>query len=77
VIPTTLVPKRVELLNRQTAASLALGDMEQTCSYFEVAVGSAKKLGSDLRYSEVCETYEQMQITWPREPRVKTLAELL
>ncbi len=76
-IPTALVPKRVELLNRQTAVSFALGDMDQTCSYFELAAVSARELGSDLRYNEVCEIYEQMQIMWPHESRMNALEELL
>ncbi len=77
ILPVTLNPKRVELSSRQAAVSFALGDLEQTCSYFEVAAVSARELGSDLRYNEVCETYEQMQIAWPHESRVKALGELL
>jgi tetratricopeptide (TPR) repeat protein len=75
-LPTTFVPRRVELQNRQADASLKLGDMEQTCTYVELAGTSALKLGSDLRYSEACETYQQTQLKWPHERRVKALAEL-
>src|SRR5260370_1489028 len=77
MLPVAFIPKRVELSSRQAAVSFALGDLEQTCSYFEVAALSAKQLGSDLRYNEVCETYEQMQVAWSHESRVKALAELL
>jgi tetratricopeptide (TPR) repeat protein len=75
-VPTTVVPRRVELLNRKAEASLKLGDMEQTCVQVEAAGTFALQLGSDLRYSEACETFQQVQIKWPRERRVKALAEL-
>lgn len=75
-IPTTVVPRRAELLNRQASAALKLGEMEQTCTYVELAGTSALQLGSDLRYSEACETYHQMQRTWPHERRVKGLEDL-
>jgi transcriptional regulator with XRE-family HTH domain len=75
-IPTTVVPRRVELQCRQASASLKLGDLEQTRKYVELAGISALHLGSDLRYSEACETYQQMHMKWPHERSVKALAEL-
>lgn len=75
-VPTTIVPRRVELMNRQADTSLKLGDMEQACTYVELAATSALQLGSDLRFSEASETYQQMQLTWPHERRIKGLAEL-
>lgn len=75
-IPSALVPQRVELLNRQAATLLALGDMDATSAYLELAVPSALKLGSDLRYHEACEIYQQMQEKWPGEQKVKVLTEL-
>lgn len=75
-VPLSLVPQRVELLSRQALTSVALGDLEQSCSYVELALTSALKIGSDLRYNEVCETYLQMQFKWPHEQRVKELADL-
>jgi len=76
-IPTTIVPRRVELLSRKTATLLALGDMRETCECFELTVLSAKELGSALRYNEACETYEHMQLKWPQERNVKALVDLL
>lgn len=76
-IPTAVVPRRVELLSRKTATLLALGDMHQTCESFELTVLSTKELGSALRYNEACETYEQMQLKWPQERKVKALVDLL
>jgi hypothetical protein len=76
VIPQGLIPQRVELLSRQAAASLELDDLEQTCAFLETATTSALELGSDLRYSENCETYLQAQAKWKGEKKVKALAEL-
>lgn len=76
-IPNALVPQRVELMNRQTTAALALGDMHRACDNLELAIPSALTLGSDLRYNEACETYEHMQAKWPQEKRVKELVQLL
>jgi transcriptional regulator with XRE-family HTH domain len=75
-VPKTIVPRRVELLNRQADTSLKLGDLEQTRTYVELAGTSALQLGSDLRFSEASETYQQMQLKWPYERSVKALAEL-
>ena len=75
-IPNTVVPRRVELLNRQASAALKLGDMDQTCNYVESAGSSALQLGSDLRYSEAREIYQRLQLKWPQERKVKALAEL-
>src|SRR6266536_1143369 len=75
-IPQRIVPQRVELLSRQAATVLALGDMHQVGNHLEVLVPSARALGSDLRYNEAREIYEQMQVTWPFEQRVKALRDL-
>jgi tetratricopeptide (TPR) repeat protein len=75
-IPTSLVPQRVELLSRQATTSVMLKEMEQSCTLVELAVTSALKLGSNLRFNEASETYEAMRVLWPNEPKVKTLDEL-
>jgi len=75
-VPTTVVPRRVELLNRRATTSLKLGDMDQACTCVEMAGTSALQLGSHLRYSEACETYQHMHLKWPHERKVKGLAEL-
>ncbi len=75
-LPSTLVPQRVELLSRQALTSVELGDMEQSCTYVELTATAAKKLGSELRYNEACETYQHMQLKWPHERKVKALEEL-
>lgn len=75
-VPTTVVPRRVELLNRRAATLLKLGDMDQACTCVETAGTSALQLGSHLRFSEACEIYQHMHLKWPHERKVKGLAEL-
>jgi len=76
VTPVLIVPDRVELTVRQTRASVALGNLEQSEDYLKSAVASAKALGSQLRRSESYDIYQQMQEKWPNEQRVKELADL-
>jgi len=74
--PTLIVPDRVELTIRQAKASVALENLEQSKTYLERAVDSAKKLGSQLRRNESYGVYQQMLSKWPNEQQVKELAEL-
>jgi hypothetical protein len=74
--PTLIVPDRVELTVRQAGASVALGNLEQSKTYLELAVASAKTLGSKLRHNESYDIFQQMQEKWPNEQQVQALAEL-
>ncbi len=64
----------VQLLTRQAETSFALGEMDQSCSYVALASTSALQLGSDLRYKEAHNVYQQMLLKWPHERQVKELA---
>lgn len=75
-VPASLVPQRVELINRKTATLLALDEMHATCDGLELAVPAAQRLGSELRYNEACEIYQQAHMKWPNEGRVRNLATL-
>lgn len=75
-LPSTLVPRRMELLNRQMTIFLALRDMEACCYTLEKAVYAAKTLGSDLRFNEAYELYLAMQEQWKNERRIETLDQL-
>jgi len=75
-VPQSLVPQRVELINRKTATLLALDELHATCDNLELAVPAALRLSSELRYNEACEIYQQTQMKWPNEGRVKNLATL-
>ncbi len=73
-VPTALVPNRVELAVRQAAASAGLDDLEQSCSYIEEALRASIEVGNQLRYNEVCTTYETLCNKWQNEPRIHKLA---
>jgi len=74
--PVAIVPHRVEVTVYQAASTLALGELEQSCTLLEAAVSGAVKLGSNLRYQEASSVYEQMQVRWPQETQVKAIQDL-
>jgi tetratricopeptide (TPR) repeat protein len=75
-VPQTPVPNRVELNVRQASASVALGDLEQSCAYVQQALMSALAAGNQLRCTEIYGIYDDMQQKWGNEPRVKELEPL-
>jgi len=75
-VPEALVPQRVELLSRQLRTAFEMRDLERCRVYIPLAVDSAIKIGSDLRYGEVCETYGKMQEKWSDNSCIKQLADL-
>ncbi|MBV9690328.1 MAG: hypothetical protein JO202_11540 [Ktedonobacteraceae bacterium] len=75
-VPEALVPQRVELLSRQLRTAFEMGDVERCEAYVPLAVDSAIKIASDLRYSEVCEIYSKMQEKWSDNSCIRQLADL-
>jgi transcriptional regulator with XRE-family HTH domain len=76
IVAPTLVPERVELTLYQATTSIALVDLDLSCTYIESAVTSASALGSHLRVHESYEVYASMLGKWGNEARVKALGEL-
>lgn len=76
--PKIEVPERVriEFLVYQSATYLMLNELEQSCIYLEAAVKAAVELGSEKRYGEAFDVYQQMRRSWSQEPQVKALADL-
>ncbi len=72
-VPNEVTPRGMELQNHRVIISVALGNLEQSTAYFERAVESGRTLGSDLHQNEARDIYQQMQIRWPQERRVKQL----
>ena len=72
------VPERIrlEVVNYQTSAAIAQQDLEMSCSLLETGINGAHLLGSHKRLSEAETLHQQMVEQWPREKRVKALAEL-
>ena len=73
-----VVPERtrIEIINCQAEASLALRDIQSTCNLVEAGIIGAKKLQSEKRYNDTLTIYRQMRLIWPDEQQVKVLAEL-
>lgn len=76
ILPQTLVPRRMELLNRQAAIFLALREMQTCCTTLEKAVHAARTLGSDLRLNEAYELYLNVEEQWKNERQIKALGQL-
>src|SRR6266487_198179 len=73
-----VVPERtrIETINRQAEAAIALGDQERFRTYIEMGVNGARALGSEKRYNEALDVYRQAKLVWSKEPRVKELQDL-
>ncbi len=67
---------RIEAINHQAEAAIALGDQERFRMYIEMGVKRAKVLGSEKRYNEAREIYRQAKLIWSNEARIKGLQEL-
>ncbi len=74
--PTKMRPQRVDLMIHQAATCVALGDLEQSCFYTQLAATSAQAINSHLRYNEAFDVYEHMQERWGSEKSVEALADL-
>ncbi|MGH2507768.1 MAG: hypothetical protein ACRDHZ_10265, partial [Ktedonobacteraceae bacterium] len=76
--PTIVVPERIriEIMNQQAKTAILVGDVEQGAAYVEAGLTGAKALGSQRRYSEAYENFQQMRLLWPQEQRVTELGEL-
>lgn len=73
-LPSSFVPRRIELLNQRLAALLDLNELDEACALFELAEQGARP--SKLRYNEVCEIYATMCTKWPTEKKVLELEAL-
>ena len=67
---------RVEIINHQAKASLALSERDAFCHYLAMGIQGAKELGSQKRREEAINVYKEGREKWPDEPMVKDLADL-
>jgi transcriptional regulator with XRE-family HTH domain len=67
---------RIEFVNLQARAAVALGDMELSRTYLEAGITAAQIQGYGLWAGESFEVYQEMQSKWPNERYVKDIAEL-
>jgi transcriptional regulator with XRE-family HTH domain/tetratricopeptide (TPR) repeat protein len=75
--PQLAVPEslRIEVINLQASAAVGLGDLEASLTYVEAGLAATEAQGFNLWQSEAHEVLQQIQRTWPDEPRVKGVAE--
>jgi len=66
----------IEIINLQASAAAALGDLELSCTYVEAGAKAAKAQEYEIWQSEASDVFKQIQLCWPYESRVKTLADL-
>ena len=73
-----IVPERIriEIINHQAKAAIALKELENFCSYLEIGANGAKKLDSQKRREEGITIYREARNIWPNEVRIKELADL-
>jgi tetratricopeptide (TPR) repeat protein len=76
--PTPQIPERIriELLNYRSKAFTAVKNMEQACTYLEVAVNASLDLHSERRLQESFTVFQQIRQQWPHEQKVQQLEEL-
>ena len=67
---------RLEIISRKAKAAIALGDLDLSTASMTTGINGAKALGSQKRYSEAQEAYQQMVVKWPKEQVVKDIAGL-
>src|SRR6266487_444056 len=78
-LPTkSTVPERtrIEIINCQAGASLALRDLRSSRDLIERSIRGALKLKSEKRYNDALALYKQARLLWPQESQVKELADL-
>ena len=76
--PKINVPERVriEFLTYQAETFTHLRTMDAACDYLEEAVKASLALGSERRYSQASEVYQQMCVIWRHESRIRTLGDV-
>ncbi|MBV9689225.1 MAG: helix-turn-helix transcriptional regulator [Ktedonobacteraceae bacterium] len=66
----------IEIINLQASAAAALGDLGSSCAYVEAGAKAAAQQGYPIWSSEAADVFQQIQNTWPKEPKVLALAGL-
>jgi transcriptional regulator with XRE-family HTH domain len=76
--PKMSVPEssRIEIVNLQASAAIALEDMERGYTYLESGIMAARTQGYNLWASESFDVYQTMLIKWPLERQVKSMVDM-
>jgi DNA-binding SARP family transcriptional activator len=63
----------IETVIYQTSAALGLGDLDVYASYLKNGVSTALQIGSQRRYQEAFDLYQQAPETWKQEQQMRDL----
>ncbi len=64
----------IETAIYQTSVALGLGDLDAYVSCLKMGASIALQMGSQLRYQEAFDLYQQVPKVWEQEPKVQELA---
>lgn len=75
---SVVVPERIrlEVVNQQALAALALNDQERFTTFLKEGITGAQAIRSKKRWQEARDIYGQAQSVWPREARVQALRDV-
>jgi hypothetical protein len=66
----------IETVMYQASASLGLGDLDACVAYLKEGVSTAVQIGSQYRYQQAFDLYQQAQKNWSQEPQMQDLTAL-
>lgn len=64
----------IETVIYQTSAALGLHDLDDYASCLKVGASTAFQIGSQRRYQEALDLYQQVPKDWKQEPKIQNLA---
>ncbi len=70
-------PRRIDFIQYQIQATIALNNLEQSCVLFEELIGLITQFGRELDIVNTYDIYQQLSTRWSQEKRVRQLEELL
>jgi DNA-binding SARP family transcriptional activator len=78
LLPTISLSERnrVQILNYQAQAAVAIGDQDRFREYLMQGIQGANSLGSQKRRQEAIDAYKQARLVWPHDSEVQALADM-
>jgi hypothetical protein len=74
-VPGLLDYRRAEHLNYAASVAIEQRELDTAYLYLDTAEEVAQNIQHKQRQAEVRETFRDMQLLWPHEPKIKTLQE--
>jgi len=70
-------PRRIDFIQYQIQATIALNNLEQSCILFETLIDLVTQFGRELDMVNTHDIYQQLSTRWPQEKQIRQLEELL